>query len=597
MRESSAPICPQDCYDQYDWVPSCPKLETGGQSEQCLYLHVTSPDRVIDDEGMVAMNEKTGKPEKLPVIVYLHGGSFTFGSGQSALYDARYLSGDGDVVVVDVNYRLGIFGFMPYDGEWEGEPAAGNFGLADQRRALEFVHDYIHLFGGDKDKVTLSGQSAGSESTYLHIMNDGRHLDHFRAGIMMSAPLSIPLVPKDIAISSMQKAVLDESMKTDYQVNCDDFECLKSDENVDTATLLLISHKAQIPGFAASPEGLEYRLTHPLSLFQGYDPIVDGNIVKNDFLALSENRNDLKKPMMIGSVGDEGEGFVQALVPELFNLTADEKLDQYQYKNMLDIIWTASNVNGSGNPLCVLPQYRQQCKKGEEEVDQMLEIYPWDLDCDRYHDKSDPSSCDAKEAANHWVRDYLFVCPQRKMLQNLLGGNAENKQNLPNVYWWYFDQPFPWIPPELNQQYFDSYRRCDEFACHGTDIAFLFGLDKSFPFVQFSEGDRRLARVFMSYVSNFVHNLDPNDSQGRVENEFTKNLEVYNVPEWKPFQSFIEDWSKIGADWGFQYLSGGIEGTSEFRQDPKISLQKTSDVLDLGKACDMFDSFDQYDDH
>ena len=101
----------------------------------------------------------------------------------------------------------------------------------------------------------------------------------------------------------------------------------------------------------------------------------------------------------------------------------------------------------------------------------------------------------------------------------------------------------------------------------------------------------------MSYVSNFVHNLDPNDSQGRVENEFTKNLEVYDVPEWKPFQSFIEDWSKIGNDWGFQYLSGGIEGTSEFRQDPKISLQKTSDVLDLGKACDMFDSFDQYDDH
>lgn len=81
----------------------------------------------------------------MPVIVYLHGGSFTFGSGQSALYDARYLSGDGDVVVVDVNYRLGIFGFMPYDGEWEGEPAAGNFGLADQRRALEFVHDYSAL--------------------------------------------------------------------------------------------------------------------------------------------------------------------------------------------------------------------------------------------------------------------------------------------------------------------------------------------------------------------------------------------------------------------------------------------------------------------
>merc|ERR1719203_1474523 len=162
---------------------------------------------------------------------------------------------------------------------------------------------------------------------------------------------------------------------------------------------------------------------------------------------------------------------------------------------MLRIIWSADPnpiCNGDINPAANLPPLKGYCKTAGEQVDEMLGIYPWDLDCDRYHDKSDKSTCDAKEAANHWVRDYLFVCPQRKMLQNLLNANKDNKNNLPNLYWWYFDQPFPWIPPELNQQYFDSYRRCDEFACHGTDIAFIFGLDQSFPFVQFSESDERL---------------------------------------------------------------------------------------------------------
>ena len=82
-----------------------------------------------------------------------------------------------DIVVVDVNYRLGIFGFMPYEGvsPFNDEPAVGNFGLADQRRALQFVNEYISAFGGDKNKVTLSGQSAGSESTFLHTVNAGPH--------------------------------------------------------------------------------------------------------------------------------------------------------------------------------------------------------------------------------------------------------------------------------------------------------------------------------------------------------------------------------------------------------------------------------------
>ncbi|XP_034250470.1 juvenile hormone esterase-like isoform X2 [Thrips palmi] len=125
-------------------------------SEDCLYLNVYTP------------KPKSEQPaERLkPVVFFVHGGGFIAGNGDTSLYGPDYLM-QLDVVVVTFNYRLGAIGFLA-----TGTPdAPGNAGLKDQAAALRWVRRNIRAFGGDPDKVTLYGESAGSASVALHLMS------------------------------------------------------------------------------------------------------------------------------------------------------------------------------------------------------------------------------------------------------------------------------------------------------------------------------------------------------------------------------------------------------------------------------------------
>src|SRR5438477_9149816 len=109
--------------------------------EDCLSLNVWTP---ACDGG------------KRPVMVWIHGGAFVTGSSATPWYDGSTFARDG-VVVVTINYRLGVFGFLHVDGQ-------GNNGILDQVLALEWVRDNIAAFGGDPDNVTAFGESAGAMS-------------------------------------------------------------------------------------------------------------------------------------------------------------------------------------------------------------------------------------------------------------------------------------------------------------------------------------------------------------------------------------------------------------------------------------------------
>src|SRR5690348_7091157 len=118
-------------------------------SEDCLFLNVYTPN----------------PPDKaMPVMVWIHGGTFLVGSGD--FYDGSKLAEKGHLVVVTINYRLGPFGFLAHkslDAEDPKEPS-GNYGLLDQQAALKWVKDNIGAFGGDPHKVTVAGESAGGIS-------------------------------------------------------------------------------------------------------------------------------------------------------------------------------------------------------------------------------------------------------------------------------------------------------------------------------------------------------------------------------------------------------------------------------------------------
>ena len=136
-------------------APSPVMRMLGGQdelrwSEDCLRLNVWTP---AADRG------------RRPVLVWIHGGAFTTGSGGFPIYDGSSLARRGDVVVVTINYRLGALGFLALPAfEREEGNVVGNFGLLDQMRALEWVRENAESFGGDPGNVTVFGESAGAMS-------------------------------------------------------------------------------------------------------------------------------------------------------------------------------------------------------------------------------------------------------------------------------------------------------------------------------------------------------------------------------------------------------------------------------------------------
>jgi para-nitrobenzyl esterase len=142
----------------------CPQADprTGALigNEDCLYLSITTP-----------YGPRADRP--LPVMVWLHGGGFTSGSGVA--YDGRNLATKGNVVVVTLNYRLGMLGFLAHlalDTE-SPDGLSGNFGLADQQAALRWIQRNIAAFGGDPLNVTIFGEEAGANSICALLVSPG----------------------------------------------------------------------------------------------------------------------------------------------------------------------------------------------------------------------------------------------------------------------------------------------------------------------------------------------------------------------------------------------------------------------------------------
>jgi para-nitrobenzyl esterase len=155
---------------------ACPQLARYGLTEasadeNCLYVNVTAP-----------LGPRTGGSMRRPVLVWIHGGAFVGGS--SNLYPLDHLARSGDLVVVSLNYRLGVLGFMPHPAF---DPAHnGGFGLEDQRAALRWVKRNIAAFGGDPGNVTIAGESAGASSVCMHLVAPRETKGLFHRAIVQS---------------------------------------------------------------------------------------------------------------------------------------------------------------------------------------------------------------------------------------------------------------------------------------------------------------------------------------------------------------------------------------------------------------------------
>lgn len=148
------------------------KHSTIPSSENCLFINVYTPANLTDERPL--------KP-KLPVLVFIHGSGYVYGSSGNPHIYGGYLAGLGNMVLVVFNYRLGALGLM------YGHPSKipGNLALWDQKAALEWVQENIGAFGGDPERVTLMGHSAGASFSTMHLMStETRHL--YQQAMVMS---------------------------------------------------------------------------------------------------------------------------------------------------------------------------------------------------------------------------------------------------------------------------------------------------------------------------------------------------------------------------------------------------------------------------
>ncbi|PVH89098.1 cholinesterase [Cadophora sp. DSE1049] len=267
--------------------------------EDCLTVNVQRPS-----------SAKAGS--KLPVVFWMYGGAFEFGSTQ--IYDSSELirtsiAQTKPIIYVSVNYRVGGFGWL--GGKEIKADGSSNLGFLDQRAGLEWVADNIAQFGGDPDKVTIWGESAGSISVFGQMAlysgdNTYKGKPLFRGGIMNSGSLT----PADAIDGLRPQGVYDAVVKeAGCSGSADTLACLR---DVDYLTFLRAT--TSVPG------ALDYQ-----SVALSYVPRPDGKVLAASPEVLATNGQYAKIPFVIGDQEDEGTLF--SLVQS--NITTTEELVDY----------------------------------------------------------------------------------------------------------------------------------------------------------------------------------------------------------------------------------------------------------------------------
>jgi para-nitrobenzyl esterase len=238
-------------------------FQDAGMSEDCLYLNVFTP---ADAKG----------GSKLPVMFWIHGGGYFSGSASEPRHNGDFLPTKG-VVLVTINYRLGVFGFLATEELIEeGGGAAGNYGLMDMIAALRWVNGNIAKFGGDPAKVTIFGESAGS----------------FAVSTLMASPLAQGLFTRAIGESGAAMAVglgggtVDEAAAANTNwVQSLGATSLAELRTMRPETILEASHKTGAPRFS---------------------PVIDGKVLREPVAATYAQGKQAHVPLLAGWNRDEG---------------------------------------------------------------------------------------------------------------------------------------------------------------------------------------------------------------------------------------------------------------------------------------------------
>ncbi|XP_054457809.1 neuroligin-2a isoform X1 [Anoplopoma fimbria] len=290
-----APVCPQNVHGVLPeimlpvWFTDNLDVAAGyiqNQSEDCLYLNIYVPTedgpltKKHDDSSMnKPRDEDIRDRRKKPVMLFIHGGSYMEGTGN--MFDASVLAAYGNVIVVTMNYRLGVLGFLSTGDQ----SAKGNYGLLDQIQALRWLNENIGHFGGDPERITIFGSGAGASCVNLLI------LSHHSEGLFHRA-----IAQSGTAISSWSvnyqplkyTKILARKVGCTYTETADLVDCLRRKNFRE-----LVDQDIQ-----------------PARYHIAFGPVVDGDVVPDDPEILMQQGEFLNYDILIGVNQGEGLKFV-----------------------------------------------------------------------------------------------------------------------------------------------------------------------------------------------------------------------------------------------------------------------------------------------
>ncbi|XP_039695574.1 neuroligin-4, X-linked isoform X2 [Pteropus medius] len=288
-----APVCPQHLDERsllHDMLPIwfTANLDTlmtyvQDQNEDCLYLNIYVPteDDIHDQNS------------KKPVMVYIHGGSYMEGTGN--MIDGSILASYGNVIVITINYRLGILGFLS-----TGDQAAkGNYGLLDQIQALRWVEENVGAFGGDPKRVTIFGSGAGASCVSLLT------LSHYSEGLFQKAIIQSGTALSSWAVNyqpAKYTRILADKVGCNMLDTTDMVECLRNK-----------NYK----------ELIQQTIT-PATYHISFGPVIDGDVIPDDPQILMEQGEFLNYDIMLGVNQGEGLKFVDGIVDNEDGVTPND---------------------------------------------------------------------------------------------------------------------------------------------------------------------------------------------------------------------------------------------------------------------------------
>lgn len=410
-------------------------------SEDCLYLNIYVPGELDPDR-------------RLPVLFWIYGGGFWSGTASLDVYDGKVLASEENVIVVTVNYRVSVFGFLYL----ARDQAPGNMGLWDQLLALKWVYSNIEAFGGDSSLITLFGESAGAASVSMHMLSPLSQ-PYFARAILQSSSATAPWAIENKQVALHRAIILYEYMK------CGNMSNLPPDQ-WDMNEVLRCLHEA-------SADKLRDAEWSPVMEFADFPwvPVIDGTFLVESVSSALKQGHFKRTQLLVGSNSDESIYFIVYQLADVF--PPSEFFEKKEFIKSREI-WLKSISN-------LLPR---QILKSSIALQAIV---------NHYEPEQLPTS------SHHWVNsldkmlgDLHFTCSVNEFA-------LAHSEHGADTYYYVFSH-------RASQQTWPQWMG----VLHGYEINFIFGEPYNRVQFKYTHEEQELSSRFMRYWANFARTGDPN---------------------------------------------------------------------------------------